>query len=97
MRLPDRRAVACPLHRVQVGQVMAEYPLDPQLAKMVVASPEFRFASHAAAQGAAAGGARGAMRRAKHAHSGKQMCMAVTICHRRPAGLQGGLSRGCRL
>ncbi len=23
---------------------MAEYPLDPQLAKMVVASPEFRFA-----------------------------------------------------
>ena len=58
MRLADRRAVACPSHRVQVGTVMAEYPLDPQLAKMVVASPEFRFASHAAAQGAAAGGAR---------------------------------------
>lgn len=31
---------------------MAEYPLDPQLAKMVVASPEFRFASHAHAAGA---------------------------------------------
>ncbi len=31
---------------------MAEYPLDPQLAKMVVASPEFRFASHAHATGA---------------------------------------------
>ena len=30
---------------------MAEYPLDPQLAKMVVASPEFRFASHAHATG----------------------------------------------
>ena len=27
----------------QVGNIMAEYPLDPQLAKMVVASPEFRF------------------------------------------------------
>ena len=27
----------------QVGTIMAEYPLDPQLAKMVVASPEFRW------------------------------------------------------
>ena len=27
----------------QVGNIMAEYPLDPQLAKMVVASPEFRW------------------------------------------------------
>ena len=61
MRPADRRAVACPSHTAQVGQVMAEYPLDPQLAKMVVASPEFRFASHAAGQGAAAGG-RGRLR-----------------------------------
>lgn len=27
----------------QVGSIMAEYPLDPQLAKMVVASPEYRL------------------------------------------------------
>lgn len=27
---------------VQVGQTMSEFPLDPQLAKMLVASPEFR-------------------------------------------------------
>ena len=49
VRPADRRAVACRSVRAQVGQVMAEYPLDPQLAKMVVASPEFRFASHTAA------------------------------------------------
>ena len=61
-----------PTDRAQVGQVMAEYPLDPQLAKMVVASPEFRFASHAAAHGAAAGRARG------HAPLEKHLCMAVT-------------------
>ena len=34
---------AAPL--LQVGNIMAEYPLDPQLAKMVVASPEFRWHS----------------------------------------------------
>ena len=32
----------------QVGNIMAEYPLDPQLAKMVVASPEFRWLQSAA-------------------------------------------------
>lgn len=26
----------------EVGSIMAEFPLDPQLAKMLVASPEFR-------------------------------------------------------
>lgn len=26
----------------QVGQIMSEFPLDPQLAKMLVASPNFR-------------------------------------------------------
>jgi hypothetical protein len=26
----------------QVGTIMSEFPLDPQLAKMLVASPEFR-------------------------------------------------------
>ena len=31
----------------QVGNIMAEYPLDPQLAKMVVASPEFRWLQNA--------------------------------------------------
>jgi hypothetical protein len=30
------------LWKLQVGNIMAEYPLDPQLAKMVTASPEFR-------------------------------------------------------
>lgn len=29
------------LHLHQVGTTMAEFPLDPQLAKMMVASPEF--------------------------------------------------------
>jgi HrpA-like RNA helicase len=27
---------------VQVGQLMAEFPLDPQLAKMMVAAPQFK-------------------------------------------------------
>ena len=29
----------------QVGQIMSEFPLDPQLAKMLVASPNFRCLS----------------------------------------------------
>ena len=28
---------------LQVGNIMAEFPLDPQLAKMMVASPEFKY------------------------------------------------------
>jgi hypothetical protein len=28
---------------VQVGTMMAEFPLDPQLAKMMVAAPEFKY------------------------------------------------------
>ena len=27
----------------QVGTMMAEFPLDPQLAKMMVTAPEYRF------------------------------------------------------
>jgi HrpA-like RNA helicase len=29
-------------HPLQVGQLMAEFPLDPQLAKMMVAAPQFK-------------------------------------------------------
>lgn len=31
-----------PLPNTQVGQLMAEFPLDPQLAKMMVAAPQFK-------------------------------------------------------
>lgn len=42
--LTSLRTVSCSLPiAAQVGNIMAEYPLDPQLAKMVVASPEFRW------------------------------------------------------
>lgn len=27
---------------LQIGEIMAEFPLEPQLAKMLVASPEFK-------------------------------------------------------
>lgn len=33
------------LSNKQVGNTMSEFPLDPQLAKMLVASPEFRWGS----------------------------------------------------
>lgn len=43
-----RRALTCgsmaaPLP--QVGTMMAEFPLDPQLAKMMVTAPEYRYCS----------------------------------------------------
>lgn len=42
--LTSLRTLSCSLPSpAQVGTIMAEYPLDPQLAKMVVASPEFRW------------------------------------------------------
>lgn len=40
--LPPPPLLSPPPHLLQVGSVMAEFPLDPQLSKMIVAAPEFK-------------------------------------------------------
>ena len=43
----------------QVGDTMSEFPLDPQLAKMMVAAPEFKCAQGQGVAGGAGAGLAG--------------------------------------
>lgn len=70
----DRRIVAFAMV-LQVGKMMAEFPLDPQNSKMVVAAPEFRWLPH--------GGSRPALLTplTSPLPTGHTKCRAGVVCH----------------
>ena len=65
-----------PLGVMQVGQTMAELPLDPQLAKMVVASPQYRLRSRSPLP-----------QTCKRCHEYISSCIASCICCASASGL----------
>ncbi len=71
---------------------MAEYPLDPQLAKMVVASPEFRFAFGVRACARALRARRGAAEDV-HAHEHLRTLTRRGLRGEEPRGRRTGAAR----